>query len=280
MSRTLTPPTPRPIATATATRVRFTAAADDPLRRYLDPRPAVAVVGAATVVPAPAAWPEPVDTLDVLTSADRRPLAADDWLARPDHPDAPLPITIPLAGGRLRWRPGRAVVEGPVDDAEAVTAALADFAFYEGELRRLELALPEFERAAADDAAFAYQIDGRAGERWPRFGRTMEQLATLRLTFARLEPRLGRPSPSLPPAGRRTFARLAARAGVEDRLVGVSDRLEACEDLYEGAVDRVTDHRWWRRGHRLEAVIVVLLAVEGVQLAAELVLHLLQLRGR
>ena len=157
-----------------------------------------------------------------------------------------------------------------------VLAGLADFAFYEAELRRLELALPEFEAAAAIDAAFAYRIDDVDGDRWPRFGQTMERLAGMRLTFARLEPRLGRASPSLPVEGRRAFTRLSARAGVADRLAGLSDRLEACEDLYEGAVDRVTDHRWWRKGHRLEGIIVVLLAIEGAQLAAELVLHLLR----
>ena len=53
-----------------------------------------------------------------------------------------------MDGGRLRWRPGRAALEGPLTAAEDVLAGLVDFAFYEGELRRLEAALPPFEAAA------------------------------------------------------------------------------------------------------------------------------------
>ncbi len=272
MSRTLAPQPLRPITSATAIRLRFGPADGDVLRRYVDPRVAAAVAVRGTgPADAAAAWPEPTDTLDVLVSTDRRPLAADDWLAPPDHPDAPRPLAVRVDAGRVRWRPGRAVLEGPFANGDDVLAGLADFAFYEGELRRLEAALPAFESSAAADAPSAYRIVN--DDRYARFGETMERLAAARLTFARLEPRLGRPSPSLAVDGRRAFARLSARAGVEDRLGAVSDRLEACEDLYEGAVDRVTDHRWWRKGHTLESVIVGLLAFEGLQLAVDLFLR-------
>ena len=234
-----------------------------------------------TITTAPPQWPEASEEVQVLISPDRRPpAAAEVWLARPDHPDAPLAADVPVDGGRLRWRPGRAVLQGPVTAQHDVLAGVADFAFYEAQLRRLEAALPPFEAGAADDVRIAFAINDADAQQWPRFAQRVEDLAALRLTFARLEPRLAGPSRSLPLAGRRVFRRLLACAAVEDRLAAVTDRLEACEDLYEGAVDRITDHRWWRKGHRLEAVIVVLLAVEGLQLAAELVLHLLQFRGR
>ncbi len=289
MSRPPAPPPPsRPATTAAATvHISFDAGQSGlgsrPVRTYVDPRPAAAAVSPTEppATPTAPAWPEPTDGVTVWSTADRRPTAAADaWLARPDHDDAPLAVAVPVVGGRLRWRPGRVVIEGSIADRDAVLAGLADFAFYEGELRRLEAVLPAHEATAAADAAIAFRIADGDRAQWSRLGHTMEQLAAHRLTFARLEPRLGRPSPSLPLAGRRTFARLCRRAAVEDRLAAVSDRLEACEDLYEGAVDRITDHGWWRKGHRLETVIVVLLAVEGLQLGVELVLHILQLQGR
>ena len=282
MSRA-TLPSPRPsVPAVTAVRITFgdvPSTSDAPVvRAFTDPRPAAAVATAVDPagLAAPAAWPEPTDTLHVLCCVTRQSTSAA-WLARPDGADAPRPTEIKLDGGLLRWRPGRAVMEGRVARADDVIAGLTDFAFYEAELRGLEAALPPLESAAAGDVPFAYAVDDAGRPHWPRFKRTIEQLAALRLTFARLEPRLGRASRSLPPDGRRTFARLCARANVEDRLEAFSDRLEACEDLYEGAVDRVTDHRWWQKGHRLEAVIVGLLAVEGLQLAMELVLRF---RGR
>ena len=53
----------------------------------------------------------------------------------------------------------------------------------------------------------------------------------------------------------------------------MSNRLEACEDLYEGAVDRITDHRWYRKGMLVEIAIVILLFLEVLQVAASLMLH-------
>jgi len=47
----------------------------------------------------------------------------------------------------------------------------------------------------------------------------------------------------LPPACRSVIRRLIARVTVEDRLEAVSARLEACEDLYEGAVDRIVEQK-------------------------------------
>ena len=284
MARALAQASRSPAAATTAMRIDFAdpaasvGATGRVLRTFVDPRSAVAIktpVEVAALEGEPR-WPEPVDVLNVRSFPDRRP-TADGWLGRPDQPEAPVVTEVVVDGGRLRWRPGRAMLEGPVDGPDELLAGLVDFAFYEGELRRLEDALPPFEAAAAGDAPFAYAIDQADHDRWPRFRRTMEQLAALRLTFARLEPRLGRPSRALPPIARRAFTRLCSRAGVEDRLAAVSNRLEACEDLYEGAVDRITDHRWWHKGHRLEAIIVGLLAIEGIQLAVELVLRI---RGR
>ncbi len=280
MSRTTASP-PRPSVPATAgVLIRFDAAALTSsearvVRRFDDPRPAEAVATPVDEVnlEADRPWPEATEALQVCISAERKPKALP-WLARPDRAEAPLAAEVAVDGGRLRWRPGRALLEGSVARPDDVMAGLVDFAFYEAELRKLEAALPPIEVGATNDVPFAYGIDDVGRPHWPRFRRTMEHLATLRLTFARLEPRLGRASRSLSADARRTFARLCARTNVEDRLEAFSDRLEACEVLYEGAVDRITDHRWWQKGHRLEAIIVGLLTIEGLQLAAELVLRL------
>jgi hypothetical protein len=65
-------------------------------------------------------------------------------------------------------------------------------------------------------------------------------------------------------------ARLRRQARVADRLEWFSERLEAMEDLYEGAHDRVSDYRWFLHGQILEIGIVVLLLAEVVLMALEL----------
>jgi uncharacterized Rmd1/YagE family protein len=62
---------------------------------------------------------------------------------------------------------------------------------------------------------------------------------------------------------------LKARADIEARLEALNDRLETIEDLYEGAIDRITDYRNYRKGSFLEIAIIVLLGLE----VALLLLH-------
>jgi hypothetical protein len=55
---------------------------------------------------------------------------------------------------------------------------------------------------------------------------------------------------------------LLAGSDVPSRLEAFDDRLDACQNLYEGAVDRIADFRWYRHGEILEITIVVLLILE------------------
>jgi hypothetical protein len=228
--------------------------------------------------------PEPFDDLVVIVAPARLPADLEAeikaWLSPTDNPEAPPsqvlpPVVVKIESGVIRWRPGRAVLE--YADAESNPAgmdslldALAGFAFLEGELRRLEQAVAPFEASAPRDVPLAYRIRQSAHAAWDRLGETMEALAVLRLTFARLEPLLAAPPRSLDQAARRAATLLASRSRVPARLESLSDRLEALEDLYEGAVDRITDFRWYRKGEILETTIIVLLAVEVALLVWQL----------
>jgi hypothetical protein len=141
-------------------------------------------------------------------------------------------------------------------------AALVDFAFFEGELRRLEQDLLPYEASASDDIAFAYQIRQADRIQWRRLGQTQQSISGLRLVFARLEPSLRSVSRVLPPDARQAMTCLLAGSDVPSRLEAFKGRLEACQDLYEGAVDRIADFRWYRHGELLEITIVVLLILE------------------
>ncbi len=260
----------------TVTRYQFAPtppAGAEVMRHFVRPHPAYAIKDLATPPPTPASWPEPIDFLEVIRV--NRVTAASDadvvqWLVPPTHPAAPLPIEIELEGCTLLWRPGRAVLTGQDKATREALAGLLEFAFLEGELRRLDAHLSPIESAAPADVRFAYQVRQEHSDAWPRLGTVMETLAGLRLRYARLEPLFDRPADSLSKTARRAFARLCARTGVADRLEGVTNRMEACEDLYEGAVDRAADYRWYRRGNRLEVTIVILLLIEAVLMAGEL----------
>lgn len=266
-------------AAITVKRIRFAAepASGEAVRcRFTEPRPIAAVEASSELAALPVgdSGPEPFDDLFVIVAFTRLPADLEakvkSWLSQ-----AVPPVVVKIESGAIRWRPGRAVIE--CADAESNPAgmeglldALAGFAFLEGELRRLERALIPFEASAPGDVPLAYRIRQSAHATWDRLGETVEALAVLRLTFARLEPLFSAPPRSLAPEARRAATLLASRSRVPARLESLSNRLEALEDLYEGAVDRITDFRWYRKGEILETTIIVLLAVEVALLVGQM----------
>ncbi len=226
-------------------------------------------------VPAAKVWPEPAEQLVVLCFS-QKPSAEwrrfiDQWLTAPEPAEAPRPIVITANGTMIQWRPGRAVIVAKEDSQEDLLAALTDFAFYEGELRGLETALRGGEADAHADVQRAYRIRLRDVGHWSRFTQLIQRCYDMRLTFAQLEPRLLKGARNLPDAAHGWFARLLRKAHLESRLEEFSDRLEACEDLYEGASDRVSDFLGYFYGHVLEVIIVALLLAEVALVAVELV---------
>jgi hypothetical protein len=187
-------------------------------------------------------------------------------------PDAPA-LDVEWRGDRIVWRGGLAVVYlgGPI--REELQAALIEFAFYEGELRRLEAELFPREVAAPDDAGRAHSLDRRDRAHWPRFAQTIEALTKMRLQFARLAPRFEEGAETPGPVARRFASHLLKRARADVRAEALDTRLEACEELYEGANDRVADHKGWHHGHFLEVIIIALLLTEVILLCVDLALR-------
>ena len=269
------------MAAATSTQVvrvshirfaRDARASESIFRRFTQPRSMVAVGQPAELgLLADRPWPDAAGDLYVIllstpVSSEVRS-TIDRWLAAPDQPDMPPLLVVQMDEGTIRWRPGRAVVEGAVVEGEVdgckdLMAALVDFAFLEGELRRLEQDLLPYEASASDDIAFAYQIRQADRIQWRRLGQTQQSISGLRLVFARLEPSLRSVSRSLAPDAQEALTRLIAASDVPSRLEAFDGRLEACQDLYEGAVDRIADFRCYRHGELLEITIVVLLILE------------------
>jgi hypothetical protein len=269
------------------TRVRFlTDAAPEAkvLRVFRQPHPCFAVEEA--MEPGDLARQQLRQETDQLTVVSIAGTAAGEakkfsglMLEAADLSEASSTISIVVNGRSIQWQPGFALVQGrkvhgETDGVEGVLAALIDFAFYEGELRGLERALDGRERDAQADVARAYRIRLRDRRHWLRIGETIESLAHLRLSYARLESELAKAPRSMDGDARQVMTRLLAEAEVEARLEAASNRLEAFEDLYEGATDRIADYRWYLSSEWLEVGIIILLVMEIVLLGFEIYRHL------
>jgi len=216
---------------------------------------------------------EPLDcmTLVVLPpdAAQETKRATEGWIAAPDSPGAISTTSFVLNNCKVRWRPGKAVLQGLPDAVERAKEALLEFAFLEGELRRLERMLEKQEKIAPADVPRAHRIRFIHRREWPRIGETVERLYSMRLTYGRLESRVATVLHTMQRESRQVMERLVEETGLGERMEGVSDRLETCEDLYEGANDRIADYHWYLEGGWMELTIIVLLVGEIVLMAAD-----------
>jgi hypothetical protein len=260
-----------PPASVACNRIRFMpepVSAGLPVRRrFREPRAVATVVESVDPGSLPAVVP--ANELYLLCSPESG--AAAGWM---EASDGSRWITIKLAAGAAYWRPGCAAVEGAEASSEVSLDTLIEFAFLEGELRESEQALLPYESAAPADVPLAFRIRASSQPEWERLGQTLESLSRMRLKFTRLEPCLTtasrwRDHPEL----RRVFTRLAIRSGVPARLEAFGDRLKTLEDLYEGAVDRITDFQAYRRSERLEIIIIVILLVETIAVIVALLVR-------
>jgi hypothetical protein len=243
-------------------RIRFTpepVSAGLPVRRrFREPRAVAALQESVD----PGSLPAVVPTNELYLLRSPESGAAAGWMETNDGSQC---ITLKLPAGAAYWRRGRAAVEGAEASNEVLLDTLIEFAFLEGELRESEQALLPYENAAPADVPLAFQIRATSQPEWERLGQTLESLSRMRLRFTRLEPCLATASPWRDyPELRRVFTRLAIRSGVPARLEAFGDRLKTLEDLYEGAVDRITDFQAYRRTERLEIIIIVILVVETI----------------
>ncbi len=188
----------------------------------------------------------------------------DAWFLKPAEGNDQLPATMKSRWGTIRWRPGRAVIECTADHFESLLLALTDFALLESELRRLDAELRDVEGQVGADVTLSCRVQWQHRSQWDRLVQITEQLLHLRLALSQLESQMNIRSPVRDLATRRTTSSLLRKTRMPARMEAYGTRLEACEDLYNGALDRIAEFRGYHMGEWLEIIIIVLLALEVV----------------
>lgn len=267
--------------TVSARRIRFVSqvqSGDSVLLEFLEPyrRYAVSEPLLPEEVPAALERAESYDEFCLFFSPNGSG-AAFDWrqhierkVSKPGLDKAGLRIELAIKGEQIFWRPGCAVVQGVGAPLNETLSALADFAFREAELRRLEQDVERIWQGAETHIPFTHQVDAVAIKSWPEINERTERVTRCRMRFARLAPRLGTPSMALSGPARRLAAQMTGQAGVAERLEAVDDLLEVLEDLYELANDRLSEFSYFRYESHLELWVIALLLTEVILLLWEL----------
>jgi hypothetical protein len=231
------------------------------LLRFRDPAPRVAVLPQGE-------GPEPGgDTLQVVLVS---PGEAEADLARRLEASAEVePIGVKLRGMELLWRPGRAVLECEPEQADLLLLALAEFAHYEGELRRMEDEIARGWGELEQDKGLAFDVTSADLRRSDAVGERMAATLRRRMRLARMEAHLLAPDTRLTAAGQRLGEMLREKAQMEARAETVDGQIEVFEHIYEMSAQRMGEYRAARQSSILEWIIVVLLAAEALLMAVQ-----------
>ncbi|MDP8995602.1 MAG: FAD-dependent oxidoreductase [Pseudomonadota bacterium] len=179
-------------------------------------------------------------------------------------------ISAVQSGVAIHWSRGEASISSTGEKAEQFIPALLDFDHLQREKVRFEKILSSHEAQAVSDVKRTYEVEhnGRADQR--RLIDVMENLARQRLRMARCLPLTVLAQPDLSKAGARLYLQLCEKSEINSWLTVASDRLEALEDLYEGAIDRNNDLRAWKKSNAMEIAIIVVLLAETIVVFAQL----------
>jgi hypothetical protein len=265
-----------PDMTVMLVRVRFDAAAPEGaacLLTFTDPQPGVAVASLLPLEAMSRPAPEraaaelrvlcvPAGSADEAAWRDR----AQAWMeSATDDGDPPL-----RAGGdgsSVLWKAGRAVILAPADRMEPALAAVAEFAYYEWQLRRLETEIAADWHILESHMPLAQEVRAKDLKGRPGLAAGTAQTMQRRLRCARLERRLMSPAASLGEAAVKLGRRLRDEAEIGERLETLDGQIEIYEYVYELANQRMGEYRNFRREYIVEILIVLLLAAEVVLMA-------------
>ncbi len=215
--------------------------------------------------PPPPGPPDPAASLEVLALP---PELKDDpawreglrlWLSDPGQPSLQSADSGDL---HVSWRPGRAVITAPASAVPAALESLAEFAHFEGELRRVEHEIAAAWPSVEADTPFACAVASSNRARLAEVGRHMQEVLRTRVRYARIDPRLHGAPAHLPPQARAIGERLRHAARCSERSEAADGQMESQEFIYELASQRIGDSRHARQASVLEISIIVLLVAE------------------
>ncbi|MEI6233132.1 MAG: hypothetical protein WCT04_08770 [Planctomycetota bacterium] len=187
---------------------------------------------------------------------------AETWID-PNGASAPAASErINLPGGWARVKLGRAVVCLPNTDWIGAITALADFAFHDVELRKLEREIATDWPRAEADLPLANDVTPDDLKRLGDIGAMTRLVWMRRIRLSKLERPLAKCQVPLPQSAKRLAARLRSRFDIDDRTETLDGQIEVYEYIYEMANQRMGEYGNFRKEFLLEILIVVLLAAE------------------
>jgi hypothetical protein len=191
------------------------------------------------------------------------------WIL-PDGRDSPQRQLIVLQGAHLHWHLPRVALLATPERLEMIRPAVLEMIFLESELRSIESELARLWPDLEADAALAFAFEERSLSQREVLRQRFLQVVLLRSRLAKITPRLVIPQVYPPTLASQMQERLRERLHVSNRLEALETQLELFERIYDQSSQRSSDYVLSRRSYILEWVIVILLLMQIVLQAVEM----------
>ncbi len=212
--------------------------------------------------------------LDSTSGNSLAPEGLNSWLGSVDMVSMQPRVMVKSRSAEVTWRPGRVLLRCERDQINPLLLALVEFHYFEKELRKIE---SEIEASWSDlnqDRRLAFQVTDHDLNQSESLRNRMEQTLERRMRHVRIEPHLYLPGIQLSVAAQKLGEELREKTRIEARCESVDSQIEVFEHVYEMASQRLGEFRDARYGHKLEWIIILLLAAEFVWLIAEFLMNL------
>lgn len=196
------------------------------------------------------------------------------WLDSGDLVAMQPRVMVKSRAAEVTWRPGRAVLRCERDQINSLLLALIEFHYFERELRKIESELAAGWSDLNQDRRLAFQVTDQDLKESKSLGNRMEQTLERRMRHVRIEPRLLLPGIQLSVVAQKLGEELREKTRIEARCESIDSQIEVFEHVYEMASQRLGEFRDARYGHKLEWIIILLLAAETIWLIAEFLMNL------
>lgn len=190
------------------------------------------------------------------------PPAVDAWIDAAAESDASPAIWMAFQGSRIRWSPSRCAILAPEERLAAIRRAVIEVSAQDRTLRQVERALDATWPELDTDAPLAFEFEERAVGRRGQLRERLKRVLHLKARIARIAPAVLAPPVYPPTLASQVADRLRERLRIVARHEAASIQVDVFRDTYEMCGQRASDFMLARTGHRLEWVIIVLLAAQ------------------
>jgi hypothetical protein len=203
-------------------------------------------------------------------AADPLADAGTAWVMAGLSDDPAPPVIVPLYGLLVVWTRRRAAVVADAARLETARQAVVAFTRVEAELFGIERETDALLVATAEDARFGFRFTENDRGHLDRLADHHRRAVATRIGLARIAAEVRRPAPHPPTLAGQIGERLRDRLRLVDRLESAEGKAEITEQIYATCGQRTSEFLIGRRQMGLEWIIILLLAVETVLLAVEL----------